>query len=135
MELRVGHKFRLGRKIGSGSFGDIYIGAFRPAALVVCVWCVAHNAANTRKCIEGNSVNEGEGVEQTLARCIDGGCGDGEACVCMQPRGANQLCLLRQWAIRGRLMQSCRLRGTSEGWLMSFEDRYLLNRDDKTPPR
>lgn len=26
MELRVGHKFRLGRKIGSGSFGDIYIG-------------------------------------------------------------------------------------------------------------
>lgn len=27
MELRVGGKFRLGRKIGSGSFGDIYIGA------------------------------------------------------------------------------------------------------------
>jgi len=26
MELRVGHKYRLGRKIGSGSFGDIYIG-------------------------------------------------------------------------------------------------------------
>jgi len=26
MELRVGTKFRLGRKIGSGSFGDIYIG-------------------------------------------------------------------------------------------------------------
>jgi hypothetical protein len=26
MELRVGNKFRLGRKIGSGSFGDIYIG-------------------------------------------------------------------------------------------------------------
>jgi casein kinase 1 len=26
MELRVGGKFRLGRKIGSGSFGDIYIG-------------------------------------------------------------------------------------------------------------
>ncbi len=24
MELRVGKKFRLGRKIGSGSFGDIY---------------------------------------------------------------------------------------------------------------
>jgi len=27
MELRVGGKYRLGRKIGSGSFGDIYIGA------------------------------------------------------------------------------------------------------------
>jgi len=26
MELRVGGKFRLGRKIGSGSFGDIYLG-------------------------------------------------------------------------------------------------------------
>ncbi|CAF3937694.1 unnamed protein product [Rotaria magnacalcarata] len=26
MELRVGHKYRLGRKIGSGSFGDIYLG-------------------------------------------------------------------------------------------------------------
>ena len=29
MELRVGHKYRLGRKIGSGSFGDIYLGGFR----------------------------------------------------------------------------------------------------------
>ena len=27
MELCVGGKYRLGRKIGSGSFGDIYIGA------------------------------------------------------------------------------------------------------------
>jgi serine/threonine protein kinase len=26
MELRVGRKYRLGRKIGSGSFGDIYLG-------------------------------------------------------------------------------------------------------------
>jgi len=26
MELRVGEKFRIGRKIGSGSFGDIYLG-------------------------------------------------------------------------------------------------------------
>jgi hypothetical protein len=26
MELRVGGCFRLGRKIGSGSFGDIYLG-------------------------------------------------------------------------------------------------------------
>ena len=28
MELRVGGKYRLGRKIGSGSFGDIYLGVF-----------------------------------------------------------------------------------------------------------
>ncbi|KAJ8964165.1 hypothetical protein NQ317_017541, partial [Molorchus minor] len=26
MELRVGNKYRLGRKIGSSSFGDIYLG-------------------------------------------------------------------------------------------------------------
>ena len=28
VELRVANKYRLGRKIGSGSFGDIYLGAF-----------------------------------------------------------------------------------------------------------
>lgn len=27
MEPRLGNKFRLGRKIGSGSFGEIYLGA------------------------------------------------------------------------------------------------------------
>ena len=26
IELRVGNKYRVGRKIGSGSFGDIYLG-------------------------------------------------------------------------------------------------------------
>ena len=29
LELRVGNKYRLGRKIGSGSFGDIYLGTRR----------------------------------------------------------------------------------------------------------
>ena len=28
MELRVGRKYRLGNKIGSGSFGEIYAGSF-----------------------------------------------------------------------------------------------------------
>lgn len=28
MELRVGSRYRLGRKIGSGSFGDIYLGNY-----------------------------------------------------------------------------------------------------------
>jgi hypothetical protein len=27
-ELRVGGKFRIGRKVGSGAFGDIYLGTF-----------------------------------------------------------------------------------------------------------
>ena len=41
MELRVGGKYRLGRKIGSGSFGDIYLGEW----LCLCTetgvseWC------------------------------------------------------------------------------------------------
>ncbi|RRT48896.1 hypothetical protein B296_00052045 [Ensete ventricosum] len=29
MEPRVGNKFRLGRKIGSGSFGEIYLGLWK----------------------------------------------------------------------------------------------------------
>lgn len=32
MELRVGNKYRLGRKIGSGSFGDIYLGEYSLAS-------------------------------------------------------------------------------------------------------
>ena len=29
-DLRVGNKYRIGRKIGSGSFGDIYLGTLSP---------------------------------------------------------------------------------------------------------
>lgn len=29
-DLRVGNKYRIGRKIGSGSFGDIYLGTLPP---------------------------------------------------------------------------------------------------------
>ena len=29
-DLRVGNKYRIGRKIGSGSFGDIYLGEQMP---------------------------------------------------------------------------------------------------------
>ena len=37
MELRVGGRFRLGRKIGSGSFGDIYLGIFDFKAVPNCL--------------------------------------------------------------------------------------------------
>lgn len=38
MELRVGNRYRLGRKIGSGSFGDIYLGE------VPLPWARGHRA-------------------------------------------------------------------------------------------
>ena len=28
LDLRIGNKYKIGRKIGSGSFGDIYLGVF-----------------------------------------------------------------------------------------------------------
>jgi len=37
MELRVGSKYRLGRKIGSGSFGDIYLGTHITSAEEVAI--------------------------------------------------------------------------------------------------
>ena len=37
MELRVGGKYRLGRKIGSGSFGDIYLGKCVCVCVCMCV--------------------------------------------------------------------------------------------------
>lgn len=38
MELRVGNKYRLGRKIGSGSFGDIYLGTTINTGEEVITW-------------------------------------------------------------------------------------------------
>jgi hypothetical protein len=37
-DLRVGNKYRIGRKIGSGSFGDIYLGmiATLPMIFTAC---------------------------------------------------------------------------------------------------
>ena len=48
IELRIGNKYRVGRKIGSGSFGDIYLGEkrkrkrffFFSQAQLVCVLLV-----------------------------------------------------------------------------------------------
>ena len=49
IELRIGNKYRVGRKIGSGSFGDIYLGEnrkrkrfffFSQAHSLVCVLLV-----------------------------------------------------------------------------------------------
>ena len=36
IELRIGNKYRVGRKIGSGSFGDIYLGRVTSLFLSFC---------------------------------------------------------------------------------------------------
>lgn len=41
MELRVGNRYRLGRKIGSGSFGDIYLG--KEAAESPILSCIVYD--------------------------------------------------------------------------------------------
>ena len=38
IELRIGNKYRVGRKIGSGSFGDIYLGRPLFVVLFSLVW-------------------------------------------------------------------------------------------------
>ena len=44
IELRIGNKYRVGRKIGSGSFGDIYLGENRNRVIFffpkLCWLCV-----------------------------------------------------------------------------------------------
>ena len=34
-DLRVGNKYRIGRKIGSGSFGDIYLGTRSTPPIII----------------------------------------------------------------------------------------------------
>lgn len=42
MELRVGGCFRLGRKIGSGSFGDIYLGEYRLSSISLAMFSLLY---------------------------------------------------------------------------------------------
>ena len=54
IELRVGGKYRLGRKIGSGSFGDIYLGAsvmlYRRAVWMASFGIIAFKRLATSLC-------------------------------------------------------------------------------------
>lgn len=47
MELRVGKKYRLGKKIGSGSFGDIYLGIFYAQCVRRCFTTVLLHSTGT----------------------------------------------------------------------------------------
>lgn len=46
MELRVGGRFRLGRKIGSGSFGDIYLGKIASFKIAFSFLIIANRGNN-----------------------------------------------------------------------------------------
>lgn len=48
MDIRIANKYRLGRKIGGGSFGDLYLGAFAAWMIVVMIlnWVDSFSAIN-----------------------------------------------------------------------------------------
>lgn len=48
MEVRVGDRYRLGRKIGSGSFGDIYIGEHQDYLSWLCVKSLVRHSMSSR---------------------------------------------------------------------------------------
>jgi hypothetical protein len=68
MELRVGNKYRLGRKIGSGSFGDIYLG--KVGVFFRCKQTVtSHKKCNKNPLFSGTNISTGEEVAIKL-ECI-----------------------------------------------------------------
>jgi len=65
MELRVGNKYRLGRKIGSGSFGDIYLGTHISTLEEVAVKLEARSAKFPQLHIESavyRKLQNGKGI-------------------------------------------------------------------------
>ena len=58
-ELRIGGKYRLGRKIGRGSFGDIYLGLSASLTFLIYSCIRSHSFAHVRT---GVSIENGEEV-------------------------------------------------------------------------
>ena len=81
MELRVGHKYRLGRKIGSGSFGDIYLGSSQrrfPAFSSAIALLGTNIASNEEVAIKLESVRTKHPqlhIESKIYRMMQGGVG------------------------------------------------------------
>ena len=58
LDIRIAGRYRLGRKIGSGSFGDIYLGRQRTAEVPVSVM------------LAGQEGRKAEVCDRTLMRCM-----------------------------------------------------------------
>lgn len=78
MEPRVGNKFRLGRKIGSGSFGEIYLGSnssssFFPNSYLVkfVSFSVFRNFLLLICNFSGTNIQTNEEVAIKLVSCFD----------------------------------------------------------------
>lgn len=67
MEPRVGNKFRLGRKIGSGSFGEIYLGLCRLLSLPFGLFLLCCEVLLIVLCFTGTNIQTNEEVAIKLA--------------------------------------------------------------------
>ena len=75
MDLRVGYNYRLGRKIGSGAFGDIYIGTDISSCSLLCLLfdCIGEEVAIKLEPV--TSKNPQLGFEYKVYRLLKGGIG------------------------------------------------------------
>ena len=75
MDLRVGYNYRLGRKIGGGAFGDIYIGTDISSCSLLCLVfdCIGEEVAIKLESV--TSKNPQLGFEYKVYRLLKGGIG------------------------------------------------------------
>ena len=74
MELRVGKKYRLGRKIGSGSFGDIYLGTNMTTGEEVAIKLESVKTKHPQLLYESKIyriLHGGRKSESSMLRCFD----------------------------------------------------------------
>lgn len=70
MEPRVGNKFRLGRKIGSGSFGEIYLGLCRLLSLPFGLFLLCCEVLLIVLCFTGTNIQTNEEVAIKLVSAL-----------------------------------------------------------------
>ena len=86
MELRVGKKYRLGRKIGSGSFGDIYLGTNMTTGEEVAIKLESVKTKHPQLLYESK-----------IYRILHGGCKCASACASASASAINIEIMMRLW--------------------------------------